>query len=197
MPLYFSGEERKGCFSASAVPPSQWPAGLCVYCTCMCLYHSTNEVKVKSLSHVSLFVIPRTVACQAPLSMGFSRPEYWSGLPCPSPGDLPDPGVESSLLHCRQILYRLSHQGNPVIPHMYVYIHPSLGLSIHLSFFPLVSLALSVSSHFCLVRLKLLVFSVRMNNELVFSHPRYVNLSPEWTVQIVFIELKFQVCPGS
>ena len=37
---------------------------------------------------------PWTVACQAPLSMGFSRQEYWSGLPCPSPGDLPDPGIE-------------------------------------------------------------------------------------------------------
>ena len=80
---------------------------------------------------------------------------------------------------------------------MYVYIHPSLGLSIHLPLFPLVSPARSVSPHFCLVRLKLLVFSVRMNNELVFSHPRYVNLYPEWTVQIVFIELKFQVRPGS
>ena len=38
--------------------------------------------------------IPWTVACQAPLSMGFSRQEYWSGLPLPSPGDLPDPGIE-------------------------------------------------------------------------------------------------------
>ena len=36
-----------------------------------------------------------TVACQAPLSMGFFRPEYWSELPFPSPGDLPDPGIES------------------------------------------------------------------------------------------------------
>ena len=35
-----------------------------------------------------------TVACQAPLSMGFSRQEYWSRLPCPPPGDLPDPGIE-------------------------------------------------------------------------------------------------------
>ena len=35
-----------------------------------------------------------TVACQAPLSMGFSRQEYWSGLPFPSPGDLPNPGIE-------------------------------------------------------------------------------------------------------
>ena len=39
-------------------------------------------------------VTPWTVACQAPLSMGFSRQEYWSGLPFPSPGDLPDPGIE-------------------------------------------------------------------------------------------------------
>ena len=37
---------------------------------------------------------PMDVACQAPLLMGFSRKEYWSGLPCPSPGDLPDPGTE-------------------------------------------------------------------------------------------------------
>ena len=41
-----------------------------------------------------LTLMPWTVAYQAPLSMGFSRQEYWSGLPCPPPGDLPDPGVE-------------------------------------------------------------------------------------------------------
>ena len=51
-------------------------------------------MKVKSLSRVRLFVTPRTVAYQAPPSMGFSREEYWSGLPFPSPGDLPDPGIE-------------------------------------------------------------------------------------------------------
>ena len=49
--------------------------------------------KVKSLSHVKLFVTPWTVAFQAPPSMGFSRQECWSGLPFPSPGDLPDPGI--------------------------------------------------------------------------------------------------------
>ena len=53
-----------------------------------------KKVKVKSLSHVQLFVTPWTVAHQAPPSMGFSRQEYWSGLPFPSPGDLPDPGIE-------------------------------------------------------------------------------------------------------
>ena len=51
-------------------------------------------VKVKSLSRVRLFVIPWTVDYQAPLSMGFSRQEYWSGLPFPCPGDLPNPGIE-------------------------------------------------------------------------------------------------------
>ena len=48
----------------------------------------------KLLSHVRLFATPWTVAYQAPLSMGFSRQEYWSGLPFPSPGDLPNPGIE-------------------------------------------------------------------------------------------------------
>ena len=49
---------------------------------------------MKSLSRVQLFATPWTVDCQAPLSMGFSRQEYWSGLPFPSPGDLPDPGIK-------------------------------------------------------------------------------------------------------
>ena len=49
---------------------------------------------MKSLSHVRLFATPSTVAYQAPPSMGFSRQECWSGLPFPSPGDLPDPGIE-------------------------------------------------------------------------------------------------------
>ena len=48
---------------------------------------------VKSLSHVRLFATPWTVAYQAPPSMGFSRQDCWSGLPFPSPGDLPDPGI--------------------------------------------------------------------------------------------------------
>ena len=49
---------------------------------------------MKSLSRVRLFGTPWTVAYQAPLSMGFSRQEYWSGLPFPSPGDLPNPGIK-------------------------------------------------------------------------------------------------------
>ena len=49
---------------------------------------------MKSLSRVRLFAIPLTVAYQSPQSMEFSRQEYWSGLPFPSPGDLPDPRIE-------------------------------------------------------------------------------------------------------
>ena len=52
------------------------------------------KVKVTSLSPVQLFPTPWTVAHQAPPSMGFSRQEYWSGLPFLSPGDLPDPGIK-------------------------------------------------------------------------------------------------------
>ena len=53
-----------------------------------------DVVKVKSLSCVRLFVTPWTAGPQAPASMGFPRQEYWSRLPFPSPGDLPDSGIE-------------------------------------------------------------------------------------------------------
>ena len=52
------------------------------------------DIEVTSLSRVQLFVTPWTVAHQASPSMEFSRHEYWSGLPFPSPGDLHDPGIE-------------------------------------------------------------------------------------------------------
>ena len=48
------------------------------------------------LCHVQLLGTPWTIACQAPLSMGFSRQQYWSGLPCPPPGDIADPEIESA-----------------------------------------------------------------------------------------------------
>ena len=53
------------------------------------------QVKVKLLSRVRLFATPWTVGHQAPASMEFPRQEHWSGLPFPSPGDLPDPGIKS------------------------------------------------------------------------------------------------------
>ena len=56
-----------------------------------------TKVKVKSLSRIQLFATPWTVALQAPPSMEFSRQDYWGGLPFPSPGDLPDPGIKPRL----------------------------------------------------------------------------------------------------
>ena len=60
----------------------------------------------ESLSRVRLFATPQTVACQGPLSMGFSRQEYWSGSPFPFPERLPDPGVKpgSSTLQADSLL---------------------------------------------------------------------------------------------
>ena len=57
----------------------------------------------------STLATPWTVACQVPLSMGFSRQDYWSGLPFPSPGDLPNPGIEpgSSALQAKSLLTEL------------------------------------------------------------------------------------------
>ena len=73
------------------------------------------EVKVKILVAQSRRIIcdPWTVAHQVPLSIEISWQEYWSGLPSPSSGDRPDPGTEAKSPHCRQICYRLSHQGSP------------------------------------------------------------------------------------
>ena len=58
---------------------------------------------------------PWTVAGQAPLSMGFSRQEYWSGLPFPSPGDLPDPGIEPGSPTLQAHSLTSEHQGGPAL----------------------------------------------------------------------------------
>ena len=57
-----------------------------IFCVCV----------LSQFSNVLLFANLLTLACQAPLSMGFSRQEYWSGLPCPPPGDLPNPEIKST-----------------------------------------------------------------------------------------------------
>ena len=65
------------------------------------------------------------VACQAPLSMGFLRQEYWSGLPFPSPGDLPDPGIEPASLAfsaSQADSLPLSHWGSLVYPYVACYL---------------------------------------------------------------------------
>ena len=68
------------------------------------------------LSHARFFATPWTIAHQAPLSIGFPRQEYWSGLPFPTPGDLPDPGIKLTSpvsLALKADSLPLSHQGSP------------------------------------------------------------------------------------
>ena len=64
-------------------------------------------------SHVRVCVIPWTADCQAPLSIGFSRQEYWSRLPRPPPGDLPNSGIEPKSPALQANSLPLSHQGSP------------------------------------------------------------------------------------
>ena len=75
---------------------------------------SRMKVKVKSLSHVWLFVTAWTVAYQASPSMGFSRQKYWSELPFPSPGDLPDPGIKPWSLVLQADTWPSEPQGKPM-----------------------------------------------------------------------------------
>ena len=85
-------------------------------------------IKLKLLSRVWLFATLWTVAHQTPPSMEFSRQEYWSGLPFPSPGDLPKQGLNLGLPHCGQTLYHLSHQGIPkkwkLLSHVGLFVTP-------------------------------------------------------------------------
>ena len=84
------------------------------------------KVKVKSLSHVRLFEIPWTAAYQVPLSMEFSRQEYWIGLPFPTPGDLPNAEIKPFCISCtgRQILYHCAtwkpHSSHPTLLNLYI-----------------------------------------------------------------------------
>ena len=74
------------------------------------IFYHLKESESESCSVVSNTATPQTIQ-----SMEFSRPEYWNGQPFPSPGYLPNPGTEPRSLHCRQILYQLSHKGSPRI----------------------------------------------------------------------------------
>ena len=67
---------------------------LCVLLELLYAYTSKRACVLSRFSHVQLFATLWTVALQAPLSMGFPRQKYWSGLPFPPPGDLPDSGIE-------------------------------------------------------------------------------------------------------
>ena len=83
------------------------------------------KVKVKSLSRVRLFATPWTVAHQVPPSIGFSRQEYWSGLPFPSPGDLLDPGIKPRFPAFQSDSLPSGPPGNLEVVHA-IYSHASL-----------------------------------------------------------------------
>ena len=79
-----------------------------------CLYLILHHLfVVQSIIRSYSFATPWTVARQAPLSMGFPRQEYWSGLPFPSPGDLPDPGIKLVSSALAVEFFTVSHQGSP------------------------------------------------------------------------------------
>ena len=85
-------------------------------CACVCLWCVCTPL----LSCVRLFATPWTVACQAPLSVGLSRQKYWSGLPFPLPGDIPDSGIELKFLASPALLVDslpLCHLGSPYYHH--------------------------------------------------------------------------------
>ena len=94
------------------------PAG-CSPHMCMC---------VQSLSHVRLFATLWTVAHRAPLSMGSPRQEYWSGLPFPSPGDLPDPGIKPGSPPLQADSLPSESPGKPALHFSSTSLVPSLGL---------------------------------------------------------------------
>ena len=102
LPLFFPAELSLAVLLLSLLPNS---LHLLFFTSRLC-----DSVRMRSV--VSDSLQPRTAACQVPLSMGFSREENWSGLPFPSSGDHPNPGIDLYLLRCGQILYRLNHQMN-------------------------------------------------------------------------------------
>ena len=101
--------------------------------TYMCVYICMLACMLSHFSCVQLCATLWIVAHQAPLSMGFSRQEYWSGLPCPPPADLPDPGVKpmspvSPALQADSL--PLSHQRGPCV-YRFIYIHIFLYINIY------------------------------------------------------------------
>ena len=84
---------------------------LCV-CVCVCAC-----VHALVLNHVQLFMIPWTVGHQTPLSMEFSRQEYWRGLPFPSPEDLPEPGIKPTSVSSHALAGGFFTTASPGKPH--------------------------------------------------------------------------------
>ena len=115
-----SGRAACVCFSSPPLPAVPRPAPPSEHSQRVCLIsirsHITKESQSVSHTVVSDSAIPWTVARQAPPSMGFSRQEYWSGLPFPYPGDLPNSGIEPRPPTLQADSLPLSRQGSPTSP---------------------------------------------------------------------------------
>ena len=105
-----------------------------VMCVCMCVYiyiyiftHTHTHISYGNVYVCVLVAWSSLTHCDPmdwslPGSMKFSRQEYWSELPFPSPGNFPTEGSNPGLLYCRHFLYHLSHQGSPLVMYIYIYI---------------------------------------------------------------------------
>ena len=132
--------------------------------------HQANSGSVCVLSPVWLFETPWTVACQDPLSMGFCEQEYWSGLPCPPPWNLPDPGIKLGS-PALQESYQLSYQGSlnrgsefssvQSLSHVWLFATP--WIAAHQAF-------LSITNSQSLLKLKC-IESVMPSNHLIVCGP--------------------------
>ena len=119
---------------------------------------------MKLLSHVRLFATLWTIAHEAPLSMGFSRQEYWSGLPFPSPGDLPDPGIEPRSPALQADALTSEPPGKPKIVFVVAYFYSELKIP-YISLHTVLSSVLT-SFHFFIL--------------LLFSYPSFSHFGNCW-----------------
>ena len=114
--------ESRGCSPLLSALLRLWLETSDLFLMCGMLSH---------FSRVQLFVTSWTIACQAPLPMGFFRQEYWSGLPSLLQGIFPTQGLNPDLLHCRKILYCLSYQGSSIPHYLPESIYNSSSDSLH------------------------------------------------------------------
>ena len=93
-------------------------------------------VVIQLLSHAHLFETSWTVACQTPLSMGFSRQEYWRGLPFPSPWDLPNSGIEPRSHPLTGRLFTIEPPEKPICNHAFIHICDFFVCHLKVQLFP-------------------------------------------------------------
>ena len=119
--LYSSSTLQHSC-----LPPAPPRHPILVFISKTCFkgrLWSSPHVCAQLLRCVRLCATPWTLARQAPLSIGFLRQEYWSGLPCPPPGDLPNPGIKPKSPALQAGSLPLSHQGSPLKSSSYINWH--------------------------------------------------------------------------